>query len=316
MKYDQNYIEDLVDRFFTDELDAEEQQKLAELLRSSSEAQERFRSQMKTEGQLLVVASENQIQSSISVPPVTSAPKSESTMMGGHAFLALASLAATILLAGFLVWFSATPTSAAELFKDIEQASNRLIDRVYEMERIFQEDDDSSTIHGTLRCRGTKTFVAELPGIVVGGDANQVWLIYDDGEEYVTSNLTELDDETRIEIGLLRELQEDSDEPIFLGAANMLEVVRLHGYTITRLRKERQPDGQYLNPLVCELEDSGKLPGVVRIWADEKSNEIIRLELDWGSGKRDGAADLLKYKLISTEPLSDEQFEMKSYKSE
>lgn len=311
-----NDIEELVDRFFTDELDADQQQQLAELLRTSREAQDRFRSQMKTEGQLLVVASEKQIQSSISVSPATSAAESEPSMMGGHGILALISLAATVLLAGFLVWFSATPTSAAELFKEIELASNRLIDRVYEMERIFREDDDSSTINGTLHCRGTETFVAVLPGIVVGGDADQVWMVYDDGEEFVTSNLAELDDETRIEIGLLRALQEDSDEPIFLGAANILEVVRLRGYQITRLPKERQPDGQFLNPLVCELADSGKLPGVVRIWADEHSNEVIRLELDWGSGKRDGAADLLKYELISTEPLPDERFEMNSYKPE
>ena len=315
MEYDQNSIEELVDRFFTEELDSEEQQKLAELLRSSPVAQNRFRSQMKTEGQLLVIASENQIQSSVAVTPVASVASSESSSMGRHGVLALASLAATLLLAGFLVWVSETPSSAAELFKEIEQVSNQLIDRVYEMERIVREGSDSSTINGTLRCRGTEKFVAELPEVVVGGGANQVWLIYDDGEEFVTSNLGELDDESRVEIGLLRELQEDSDEPVFMGAAKILEVVRLHGYRITRLSKEKQADGQYLIPLVCELENSGKLPGVVRIWADEDSREVFRLELDWGAGKRDGAADLLKYKLISTEPLPDEKFEMKSYQS-
>lgn len=323
-----NSHESLVDRFFQDDLDATEQVALAELLSQSPAMRERFQSQIRTEGQLLALTARRKLE--IAIVGESEPEGRNTTRADRHTHwhrwkapgllrrnaMVIATLAATIL---FLVNFFRMPSSsasAAELFMQIERASLQLVDRVYGLERIVRRDDKFQRVTGKLSCRGSRAFVAEFPKEVIGGDAQGLWCVLGSTKALKFPTLDEIEDEhVRLELGwLLRLRAEPPDQSVF-SAARVLSLVRIYDYEIRALPDEQDATGVKLNALECQLANSSDLPRTVRIWSDETSKEIQRLELDWGAGERRRAADLLTFELISTEKLDDDRFRMETYLS-
>ena len=313
-----NSDELLVDRFFQEELSAADQAALAKLLRESPAMQERFRSQMRTEGQLLALAAQRNLEQAesnrVELARESVAPESDPSTVLQRSLVAIASLAAVVLVIFTLGRMSSSTVSAAELFMQIERTSLQHVDRVYQMERIFRQDGTIDRVPGQLSCRGSQAFVAQFPGTVIGGGAEGLWYIFGNGQAVKISDLEQVENEyVRLELGWLRTLQTDPQDRFSLSAAKVLSLVRVHEYEIRLLPDEQSNHGSNLNVLEGRLSTPSELPRTVRIWADEQSREIVRMELDWGPGERPDASDLLTYELVSTERLPDEHFQLETY---
>ncbi len=318
----------LVDKFFQGELDATEQVALAELLNQSPVMRARFQSQIRTEGQLLTLAARRRCENSIvcdSEPVSRNATLADrplhwrwwtSTGLLRRNAIAIATLAATILLFVNFIRMPPSAASAAELFLQIERASLQLVDRVYGLERIVRRDDKFERVTGKLSCRGSRAFVAEFPQVVIGSDARGLWCVLGSATALRIPSLDQIENEhVRLELGWLQRLRAEPPDQTAFSASRVLSLVRVYDYEIRSLPDELGETGATLNVLECQLANSSELPRSVRIWSDETSKEIQRLELDWGAGERRRAADLLTFRLISTEKLTDEHFQMETYLS-
>lgn len=314
MSIDDPSPEQLIERFFHEEMNSDDQSALAKLLRDSPAAREHFRSEMRTEGCLLALASQRQLEQRSTKDVNVRGEENAGALTGRRYWLAAVSLAAMLLLAFGLGRVSDNSANAAELFMHIERASQQIVDRVYRLERFVRRDGSLRRDSGTLSCRGAQTFVAEFPQAVIGGNSDGLWCVPKAGPAFTVPNIAAVANaDARLELGWLLALQTDSRDAFSLSAAKIMALVRIHGYRIKRLPDAAGAAGADLNVLVCELDNPGELPRTVRIHSDQQSQEIIKLEIDWGSGERPGASDLLILELISTSALPDERFVMSSY---
>lgn len=315
--------EDLVAKFFNDELSDEEQLRLADLLGSSPNAQKRFALHMQTESELLRVAAKRKLaanQHRVAIedkhdvhqnrPHRTPGLWPSSLWVGGASTVAV-----VVFLLFFMIQRSDSQLSAAELFRQLEQVSHQRFDRIYAIERFVRRGETISRVEGELRCRGTELFVVEFPGVVVGGSGDgQFWFVPKSGLAFKVNSLSEIaDGHARLELGWLEALLSDSDSEMALSAAKVLSLIRIHGYEITREQFNSANNESKDEVLICRLPNQNRLPHTIRIHAEKSTQEIVSLDLDWGAGQRPNAADLLSIKLKSVGNLPAEEFQMENY---
>jgi hypothetical protein len=326
--------EDLVTKFFNDELSNEEQLRLAELLNSSLTDRARFAIYMQTEGELLRCASKRKLAASPTHDACDRAfddeqndalnnerrvtlnrpPRIPSRWLSGWWAGAASTIAVVVFLSFVMLQRSESQVSAADLFRQLEYVSNQRLDRVYKLERFVRRGETVTRVEGELRCRGTESFVAVFPGAFVGGGNGQYWCVTKSGLAFRVNSLSEVADRhAQLELGWLEALLSDSDSGLALSTAKVLSLIRTHGYEISREQGDFASDGAGDEGLVCHLPNQTRLPHTIRIRAERATQEIMSLDLDWGAGQRPRAADLLSIKLSSVGELPAEEFQMEHY---
>jgi hypothetical protein len=316
-------VDELVTRFFNEELSQEEQSLLAESLRSSISHRDQFVFLMQSESHLFGQAAKRQLEqqqlpeglvekyNATLQQPIRAINFSSRAWMIGVA----STIAVCVALLFGATQLGETQLSAAELFKRLEHVSNQQLDRVYAIERLERRNQTSRHVQGELRCRGTESFVTIFPDVVLGsGPEGGFWFVPVSGDTFTVSRLSEITDtSTQLELGWIEFLLGRYDENIAINATNVLALIRLNGYQILREPNEVTQDGHEYEVLRCQLLNQTRLPRSIKIRSKLETQEIFRMDFDWIATNPPREAELISLELKSVGTLPAEEFLMQEY---
>lgn len=310
-------IENLIVGHFNGTLNEEQEKELATEIATSVEAKQLFLSYMRMEGRLHSLGRDGFLRepsaAGPAIEPERPTPQSadaatvvrsgrQRLRLFAASSLAVCAAVMLMLLSGVL-W--PTSVNASSVLKRAQAAASELIDRTYRV-TISLEGESSSMRELRVDARGGGRFVLRPvdEAYVVGSDGTDYWVTRQDGPIWVARKRGSLIPKLRRTMtnSWLFGLASSPNEPLLLDMAGVLsQIERKHD---VELIDSASSSEHHVRATLRRgrRNSSPNAPERIDFWADAESGVGLRAEVKWADGRQ------IRFKLIESEPLSDQWY--------